>query len=528
MKKKSIILLSVILLLSISWLYFGYKFEKIIQNKYIPMLEQYSAKISAKSIEINKYTFTVTLNGVKLSPSSKLTPFYSDKIIIKNIPFSRTYSIHSFGKKGEISDIKDIIYAPEHKISVILSNPFFNRNSTDLSVKILYDRFKLYDSNTNEELLSFDSCEEKLIHKTHTDLDYILDIESIIKNTKQARHFQEFFISELVKIIPESFVNIKNQFKKWKNQESLFKMTELYGGVDRVIKIKLLYPKELLGQTISFLKNPKTEQFNLIGSTIVGKNFSLNINDQNKSDLYSNAYILDISNDKDAKLRFVGNTKYNYSDQQKAHLIDLLSDYIQEVTNKDFQKYIKNQETSVVFVQEDFTEAIKPLFNIKDINLNLDINASKSTGAISHLFNIKIDNFVSEFKGDYKKALYNAELKMSDPKTLTTNLTDYIEKAWIPIVQKTREVDYESFLKLILSDIKLNGMNTLDALNKQGNLKDKDDFLIDLGFSVEKGIKINNKSLDELLSDSRIKNFINFLKNDDLTKNNSLSESFDN
>ena len=508
MKKFIIVVTAIILAILIGlWLYLAEEFEKKAYGEFLPLIEQYKSKVVIKSVEVNKYSFNLILNEVELLSNSKTLSFYTDKIRICHIPHSRKITIKSIGKEGKLKDVGDILYAPNHEITLSISKPFLKRDSNDLAAHLKFNKFTIFDSTSEKELLSQDSYDFKFTNTEKNADTYLMETSAISKNVSRADVMLSFIQNKMVKAT--TTIDDKELV------EILTKLFDVIGPLNGDAKTVLEYPKPLLSDFIKWVQQPNANDFMVLALKLPTTNFALQILSHESNKFLDRTVNANIINNNDiAKINFSYAATDSFTEEQKAQLIEILGEYFAYQANNFKQD--KATKDAKKFYAADFREATSPFLNFRNQAININLNYNKADNSFTHELQSKLDDYSFEANGLYKNFTYSGELKFSDPAKLIQNTANYVDNAILPIIKKAEEpeIAMAEFLKITTSNIREHGLKAMTALSKDDNeIKPGSSITIPVDYSMSDGasldkIKINKKTLNELPIDERIKLFL--------------------
>lgn len=507
MKKKIILILSLIVFFSIIWVYFANKFEKMVENHFLPYLEKHKSQISFNSLEINKYKFNVVLNEVRFFPESKILSFYSDKVIVRRVLFKKSIDLVSLGEKeGKIIHPENVLYAPEHKVYIRVNHIGSTIEAFDADIK--FDKFKLLESQTLIPIMQLDNYNLSYNWKIENENSFSIDVDSTGK-IKPSSYYPEFLIIKIAKIIGISD-NILAQYFPL-DEDNVY-----YSKIDNVLyepnnalvaknKLKFIYDKELLKKFISYLEQPEKIKLVFILKSLIENNYSLILNSQSSNNFSNTNFNFNLINNENFKFKMDIDGGVNYSKEQKEQLLELMA----EEGYKNIFKNINNNSKYTnenLISQNDYKEIIRPLVNFENVLLNVDIDYYNNTSSLDFLFNIGLNKYSAEYKGNYKNLILDSVFKINDYRNFLYGLANYTEQALTPYIKKSLNIDLtnEEFKKSI-EVIKNDVLIASEVINKNNQIKNYEALIVPFEINFRTvDLKINNKTISELISDEKI------------------------
>jgi hypothetical protein len=509
MKKKLAVVVLIICAVAATWVYQAYKFERDVKIVYLPTLNQYKENIAYDTVIIDKFKFKVTLKNLKIHSKNHELSFVSDRLVIKQNPLIKRTYLDSYGSIDKSGVPEDTLYAPDHHIAIMISEPFTGSNLDDLSINIKNNEFKLFDSKTDMQLLALEHYNLNLQHKISTKDNYTLEISSRSKNVRLSDLFTEFVSHEFLKLLPEFQFLASVAYKSSDDYYNfLSKFDEIVGGTNESSKVLLTYPKELFNKilTIDFTSAHALAKF--VVDDILPENFDLNFEGDRTNKFVDGKFSLNFNNNERSKLEFSINHDYNSDLMHKPELIEFTADYLQKIVNRDLNKLFSDENGPLIFTQSDFIKILEPFKNISNVNLSGLFEHPRAEGAASHLLKARVNNFAFEFNGTGDSLEYNSEINIANFAKLVKSISDYGTQAIQPLVIKAKDQEVLAKLQRLINMVDQYGLDALSVLNNNTE-QDTNNFLMKVkrGNSL-KALQINGKDWGQILMDKRIQIFL--------------------
>ena len=509
MKKKFALFISVIFLFFVGWVYQVIKFEQLVKEGYVPLLEHYKENIAYESIEVDKFRFKVTLIKPKLSLKSNILSFVSDRLVFKHLPLMNKVYIDSYGESEKTDMPEDTLYAPNHHVSIAISKPYLNTDFRILKADIENNQFNLFDSRSDMQLLSLDKYNLSFENRENDKDSYTLKISSVSKNTRLGDAFTEFMSVKFLNTFPLPLQLLSNTEQKSSSDyyHFLAKLNEIVGGTDENSDISITYPKAFLREIEDHKAASDGTKLSVFNE-IFKKNFDIDVKNKRVNKFINGKFSLKFYNNERSKIEFDVSQDYNHDSVQNSEMMELAADYMQKVANRDLNKFFSGVSEPVVFSQDDFVRLLKPLTNIRDVSSTGLIEYSRDDGEASHQFTAKINNLVLKFKGSGDRTHYSGALNLDNLQDLIKFANSYNVEAIQPTLTKVSDTKMlERFQKIIMT-IDKHGLDVLKALSDNG-LENQNNFSMNLKKEDDlKSFQINGKEWHQVFEDPRIKIFI--------------------
>ena len=132
-----------------TWYYQAQKFDMLAKEELDIFFQQHSNYLSYGSVDIDKYTFRVTLKDVNIKPIA----VKYDEIIIRHIPLFRATRLN-FGKAHIFDTItqQELLYCISEGYVTWITRPLFNREKFNWTMTSSYDKVQYFNSKTNRKI----------------------------------------------------------------------------------------------------------------------------------------------------------------------------------------------------------------------------------------------------------------------------------------------------------------------------------------------------------------------------------------
>lgn len=495
-RKLTLLLISLILIISLgTWIFLAYKFEENI-NKARNLSEQYKDYLSYKIVDINKYTFTVTLENYKVH--SPVLVCETDQIIVRHFPVINHTDIKTLGKVRFMDPKTDeeIVYldSGNGNYGYTFSQPMFATNLQNFTIKSYADGKLTYiDSKTNEPVAQLNDTNYTVYHSVSESKKVKLDVDfkytiNFIDSAKLGKIFGSY--------LPEDASQNQDSLKLGK---VLFKKT--YDDLAKNFN-KMLYPA-----TYTYSLN--TEYPHAIYDLAVEAYQSLDNKDA-LLDLDKKLAELAIKEDMNLQVKYLESNNHFKFDADIAlekknddlHIKVSSDSHLNAPTSftklvidafyPTVNQIVKEASPNLIITKQELEGLIKPFFGEKlGSTVDFKLNLKQVTGelyfdvvATDPDFKVKVDA-----KGD--KDSITGNIFLAKPKAFSNDVVDYVTLQVIPIMQKIETKG--AFKPTNVAELK-NAINEfISLLNKN---KDNNDENLEVDFdsnSPENGFRINGK-----------------------------------
>lgn len=510
MKKKLLSLVFVTSIVAVCWIFYAIKFEREVAEIYLPMLKQSKINIDYDAVVVDKFSFKVTLKNPKIYIKGQELSFLSDKLVIQQAPLTKNIYIDSYGGQDNLNVPKNSLYAPNHHIAIVLSKPWTSTDPNILNLDVENNKFSLFDSNSNLQLLNIEQYNLSLQHAENGADNYMLKLDSESINVRLGDVLTEFMSQEFFKLLPE-FQVVANIAHKSSEDYYYFltKFDEIIGGTDENSRVSLTYPKGFLSKILTFNLTNGYALVKFLTDDISPENFDLSIKGTRTNKFVEAKFNLDFRNNENSKLEFDINQDYNIDHLRNPELIEFAADYLQKVVNRDLNKLFSDEKGPLVFSHDDLIKLLAPLKNVRNVNLSGLFEYPRTTAPASHLLEARVNDFAFKFKGIGDENDYDSELSIANFSNLVKFVSNYSAEAIQPIITKAEGQEVLLKLQKLINAVDQYGLDALSALNADGDLRDQNNFLLKLKKgSPPTALQINGKDWGQILMDARIQAFL--------------------
>jgi|GEM_PF-4467045 len=512
------IIISLIVLLLGGWGYTAYKFEKQSQEDIVAILDNFKEYVSYDSIKINKYGFSVTLNKVMFKPLD----FYYDEIVIRHIPFLNITKIDSYGNDVKIvtaENEENIWYSPDHRTTIWFRKSLFNRLPSYWQLSINDDNSTLYNSRYTEKLTESKGSNIMVTNNKTPDNLNLLNLDVKSETSFIAENYIRDFNNRIFKLLKNK---IAGDIDLGTFEYDLGKLDILNLPISYNYKLKLKYSDELLALNKLFFQSfsPSMKQDEVIHNVIFmqianeiyrGKPFLFTADFERKGKIESNFYKLSIEKDKIFDFAFNIKSTQQPSETYEKVGIEALGSYFSSGLNKRAES-----DSNFRLVEPITLEDGKKIMNFPTKINNLEFNLQGEFDPKEHKLQGKTNliaddfNFVVDVNVPNLDNPMNAEshIVLSSPYTIINNVVNYIDNAVVPVLNKIEDSrEFALGLKEQMSIVDKYGFRAIQAFSKNSELKENDSLTIDIK-GVDGSFTINEKTIDQILSDERVIEFI--------------------
>jgi hypothetical protein len=510
MKKKLLSLLCVTSIIVVYWIFHAIKFERDVTEIYLPMLKQSKINIDYDAVVVDKFSFKVSLKNPKIYIKGQELFFTGDILVIRQAPLTKKIYIDSYGGQDNLNVPKNSLYAPNHHIAIVISKPWLSNDPNTLNLNIENNKFSLFDSNTNMQLLELQQYNLSLQHAESGTDNYTLKLDSQSINVRLGDVFTEFMSQEFFKLLPE-FQVVANIAHKSSEDYYYFltKLDEIIGGTDENSRVSLTYPKNFLSKILAFNLTNGYALVKFLTDDIFPENFDLHVQGVRTNKFVEGKFNLDFHNNESSKLECDINQDYNSNHLRNSELIEFAADYLQKVVNRDLNKLFSDEKGPLVFSHEDLVKLLAPFKDVRNIKMSGLFEYPRAAGTASHLLEVRVNNFAFKFKGSESGNDYNSEFNIANFPNLVKFVGKYNDEAIQPIVKKAEGQETLVRLQKIINTVDQYGPSALSALNANAKEQNQSNFLMKFkrGNSLS-SLQINNIEWSQILMDERIQTFL--------------------
>lgn len=523
MNKKILVTTFLTAVIAGTWIFQANKFEKeytTFSSRYLPFgaSKYLPVEITYDNVAIEKYKFKILYNKVKIHSNTVFPPIYSDQISVQKLPFieKERVKIRSTAGSDKPEGVTTGLYAPNHNVAISISRSPNKTDSKDFDIKSIFGKLKLVDIETDSEIINFDDYKIELARHSEISNDnrYSFSYKSDGKNIGNFEDFKLFTLNRLLKLLLGSNNNLNiNDMLPSGNKDVFSKLNELKGKENSETTFTAKYNQSLLNNVESLQRNTGIGDI-LTFFALLNEDVSIESNSKVESAISKNHTIFNLNNQDLVRFNFKSNTDLEIDTEKKKRLAELSADYFQKYINRELSRYFnKKSATNPVALEiSDLIGLQEIITNIRNINIDIDVDFTKSTKILNHLATIQINNLKMKYDGNYDSTTYKSQLKIASASELLKNIIEISETGILPIMQKVNTVEEVKKFENMINFLKKHGLSTLSVFNQNGELKEGEDLIINFEVSSNNIYqpRINGKSYEELLMDERIHNMISY------------------
>jgi hypothetical protein len=505
---KKIVAIVVLAIFGGAWFWAANKFGHEVNQKYLPIIEseEVAGLVKLGEVKVQKYQFKIVLKDIKLFTDQKAVETTIDEAIIHYNFLTDSISVCSTGQKILIGSGKSAVYIQNPGIHLKVS-----RALVDLDLKRNFDFVlnikptEIIRSDNNLPLVSFNEFTTKFSSKLEDKESYKIKFKN--KVTKLATYpgyssykygIYQNFDSKLLDSSTKKPLDVS---KFDTISDILDQINSLAGPEAFEVKIKLSANQEDLKQ-LKFLKY-------FAGDGIADFKFAIDVEQSN--DIISQEGSIKLSSS-DKMINYDISTKGNTLNQT-AEKQEQLSSALAELLAKSFalefgQDFKLNAQ--------DFKPLIDALFQINNSNCSLKGFFKPETQKFKLDFDFGINEEKLSLALDeqaldiFEKDNRELDLKISDPAKFISESTKFTKDIALPLINKIGLGDiFSNIISDVVANIENNGFDALKVLNKNSDLKEGESFEMRFEVNDLGVIKINDKSIGEILADPRVVKFLN-------------------
>lgn len=506
MKKKSLIFV-VVALIGVVWFVMASKFEKMMTENYLPMLEaqkeQGVISFDTNNIEIEKYKFKVAVKDLVLFPSNNKQIKF-DQVSSCYNPLTNQIKIYNDKK---ISFGLDEVHAIDPSVTVKLPFAAIKGDMDNFAISLNTKNLEFLKTADNSVILSLDpialNLSAKIDEKEDT-YEWKLDLATSDSSTNHLEHFKTF----LNLLSPADQESVKKA-GLMNVLENLDAVVLVIGPVNYKIGYSSTGSTEHAKDLKRLIQNQITIEEFFADFKQASFDTKLNIeygNDKNNSTLKANIY----SNEKELKFDVGAAGKSHYSEKDFNALIDIMAKYYAQEINQFLAE--TNGDKAKTLTEEDLKPLSERLVNIHDAYFDSSFVLSKENTDFSGRLEIGVDNYKLDLVAEGKdNKSYGGKLKLSDPAKLIQAKALFIREVILPLLEKMDIVDTAQLTQVskINDNTEANGFEALKALSRDPNFKDGENFEADIVFDPNKfEFKVNDKSFLHIMTDERVTKFL--------------------
>jgi hypothetical protein len=503
---KKIIAIVVLVIFGGAWFWAANRFEHEVSQKYLPIIEseEVAGLVKLGEVKIQKYQFKIILKDLKLFTDQKDVETTIDEATIHYNFLTDSISVCSAGQKITIGSGKNSVYIQNPGINFKASRALIDLNlDKNIDFVLNIKPTEIIRADNNLPLVSFNEFTTKFSSKLEDKESYKIKFKNKVTKLATYKGYSSYktgvyqnFDSKLLDSSTKKPLDVS---KFDAISDILDQINSVAGPEDFEVEVKLSANKEDLKQ-LKFLKY-------FAGDGIADFKFAIDVEQSN--DIISQEGSIKLSSsDKIINYDFVvkGNKVNQHADKNEQ-----ISSMLAELLAKLF-----NLDKTITLNAQDFRPLIDALFQINNSNCSLKGFFKPETQKFKLDFDFgineeKLSLVLDEQALDvFEKDNRELDIKISDPAKLISESTKFTKDIALPLINKIGLGDiFSNIISDVVANIENNGFDALKVLNKNPDLKDGESFEMRVEVDDLGVMKINNKSIGEILQDPRITKFLN-------------------